>query len=212
MSVRIDGDLPAAARAFAELFPQAVASAKPLALNESARYAVKVGGDQIRKELNFPAGYLDESRLFIKSYAQAGQDLAVVAGRGRATSLRRFAVGDPTPESTRGADADGVTVAVKAGGATKLMKRAFVVRLKSGKSITEDNYNLGLAIRLRPGETLTGRKSGDATQLSPNVYLLYGPSVAQAFEFVSKDISPGVLEYLGAEFFRLFNVAMGAKA
>lgn len=208
MSARIEGDFPEKARGFAKLFPQAVTAAKPLALNDAARFGLKAGAAQITRELNFPAGYLNDTRLFVKKFAAAGVDEAVVAGRGRATSLARFAVGGPTPESTRGRDAGGVAVAVKAGAPARQMKRAFVLRLKSGKTLTEDNFNLGLAIRLRPGETVTNRKLSDATKIAPNVYLLYGPSVAQAFDKVAVDIAPLVLDFFGAEFFRQFNVQM----
>jgi hypothetical protein len=69
---------------------------------------------------------------------------------------------------------------------------------------------LGLAVRLKPGEVPNfKRKDGNPLEIFPNVYLLYGPSVAQAFDLVAKEIAPDVTSELAKEFQRQFFVQLG---
>ena len=74
------------------------------------------------------------------------------------------------------------------------MDQAFLVRLK--------NNNIGLAVRLKPGEVL--QNSEKAVRLDNNVYLLYGPSVDQVFRSVADDKTPKILSDVTAEFLRQF--------
>lgn len=78
------------------------------------------------------------------------------------------------------------------------MDRAFLVRLRGAP----DGFNTGLAVRLRPGESL--RASRAARRLDNNVYLLYGPSVDQIFRSVAVEQSEPVLLDLEIEFRRQF--------
>jgi len=76
------------------------------------------------------------------------------------------------------------------------LKRAFLINLRSG--------NVGLGIRLRPGETMENTVGAKLITTGPlaGVALLYGPSVDQVFRTVAVDISPDLLVYLQAEFLR----------
>ena len=74
------------------------------------------------------------------------------------------------------------------------MDQAFLVRLK--------NNNIGLAVRLKPGEVL--QNSEKAVRLDNNVYLLYGPSVDQVFRSVADDITPSIQQSVSRQFFRQF--------
>lgn len=68
--------------------------------------------------------------------------------------------------------------------------------------MTDTQHNMGLAIRLKPGESLRN-KTGKLTRLAPNVYLLYGPSVDQVFRTISSEMTDEVADYLQQEFSRL---------
>ena len=86
-------------------------------------------------EINFPSGYLNGDRLKVTQKARTGKLEAVITGRKRATSLARFVAGAAVVGSRRGA---GLSVRVKKGKTTYL-KSAWLVRLKSGASMSEDN-------------------------------------------------------------------------
>lgn len=194
------------------LYPRAVKTAARLAINDTARFARRIATDQMTKEVNFPKGYLSEpGRFEVASFAQGDSLEAIVRARGRATSLRRFAQGDPTPESTRGKGAGGVTVAVKPGSSIK-MPGAFIVRLKRGPGpIGSDSFNLGLAVRLKPGQVLKSKYKYNAVELGrkSGVYILYGPSVAQAFDIVRHEIISEVTSELDRQFRRQFLLQVG---
>lgn len=143
----------------------------------------------MRKEINFPQGYLEGERLRVTKKARRGSIEAVITGRDRATSLARFAAGQ-TPATTRG---KGVTLTVKPG-QKRHSKNLFMVNLRSG--------NVGVAVRLKPGESL--KRSDNAVQLANDVYLLYGPSVDQVFRGVADDNMPNLLNKLSAQFRRQF--------
>ena len=187
----------------AEYFERAPAAAHEAAFlavyTVSERDAITLGRDEMNSQVNFPAGYLNKDRLYVSKKANR-QDLeAVVTGRDRPTSLARF-VKNPVPGQR------GVSVEVHKG-RTKYMKKAFIVRLRSGRTMDGKTFNVGLAIRLAPGERLHNRREAgnvDYAMLAPNVYLLYGPSVDQVFQSVSQEIAPEVGNRLAAEFLRQF--------
>ncbi len=179
--------------------PDVTTQAAMLAINQTAqRSAVPLARKEITTQVNFPANYLTEDRLGVRTKATKSSLESVVGARQRATSLARFIQGAAVPGKRL---PNGVTVRVKPGSA-KTFKRGFLVRLRSGKSLTDDSFNVGLAIRLKPGETLHGSTS--AAKLENNVYLLYGPSVDQVFRTVADDITPQVLDDLATEFLRQF--------
>ena len=145
------------------------------AANDSAKRARTVFRRRIREEIAFPPGYLERDDRLRIDFATRAKLEARVYARGRATSLARFVRGRPV----RG---QPVQVQVKPG-STRTIGRGFVINLR--------NNNRGLAIRLRPGEEVRGRRvkrieSGRLRGLA----LLYGPSVYQA---LLSEMNQGIL-------------------
>lgn len=169
------------------------------AINKTAERSRTQADRAIRAQVKFPAQYLSPSqgRLTVSKRASARNDdlRATITGRQKATSLARFVVGATKP------NAEGVSVEVHPGKA-KFMKKAFLIRLPSFGGETQSN--LGIAVRLKPGESL--RKKAKKVKSEKNLYLLYGPSVDQVFRTVADDISPASAEFLEAEFQRLLKL------
>lgn len=182
--------------------PEITARALRLAINGTAKgKGIVAIRRQMLNEIAFPNGYLNADRLKVTSLATDTRLEATITGRKRATSLARFVTGSPVVNSRR---ADGVTVRVQKGRTTYL-KNAFLVRLNKGASLTEDNYNVGLAVRLQPGEQLTNKRTTHKSWLVPGkVALLYGPSVDQVFSGVIDDLQPKLADMLAGEFYRQF--------
>lgn len=158
------------------------------AINRAADRTRTSSAKEIREQLNFPARYLND-RLKVTRRA-GGQDLqAVISGTDRPTSLARFA-------SNRSQRPGKAGVRVQVGLAAKIMQRAFLMKLANG--------NLGLAIRLKEGETVTGKKK--LVKFAKGLYLLYGPSVDQAFSTVIPDQEEAAAEFLEREFLRLMDL------
>lgn len=168
------------------------------AINRTADRTRTDSAHRIREQVAFSASYLNPSggRLTVRKKAAKGDLEAVIRGRFAPTSLARFVRGG----ARRG---KGVTVVVKPGMAT-FMRRAFLIRLPQGNTLTETKSNLGLAIRLKKGETLRNKRI--ARRLSSGLYLLYGPSVDQVFRTVSEDVSPEAAANLEREFLRLLEL------
>lgn len=181
-----------------------------MSVNKGADMGRAEAARRIGRELNFPARYISGSggKLTVTSRATSANLEAVIGGRMTATSLARFAV-DRSPEAAK--KRGGVNVAVKTGSA-KFLPRAFLLRLKSGSRETDTLGNLGLAMRLRPGEQIDNKRI-KAKRVEGNLYLLYGPSVSQAFinaagTGVAHDITPDVLDIMETEFKRLLKVKL----
>jgi hypothetical protein len=180
-----------------ESFPEKARQAMSIALNEVARGpALKAARRNIMAQLNFPEGYLD-TRVEFKKPATPYNLEARIVGRDRPTSLARFVQpGTPTtPAGRAGSVARGVNVVVKRG-APRRIPQGFLVNLR--------NSNIGLAIRLKPGETVHGVQRFNPVRLFPNVYLLYGPSVDQVLSDVGDQISEEVTSDIAEEFNRQF--------
>ncbi|AZU99535.1 DUF2740 domain-containing protein [Salmonella phage TS13] len=153
-------------------------------------------------EIAFPTGYLNADRLKLTKRATTSNLEAVIVGRKRATSLARFVTGGAMVTNSK--RPGGVQVRVKKGKTTYL-KNAFLVRLNKGASLTEDQYNVGLAVRLSAGESLSNKRSQHKSWLVPGrVALLYGPSVDQVFAEVSGAVAPKIGDMVAAEFHRNF--------
>ena len=173
------------------------------AINRAADRARTQAARQIGREVAFPAGYLDPSagRLKVGRKATRTAMEASVLGRGRPTSLARFVAGSPTKA--------GVQVQVKPG-STKAIPRAFLIKLRAGTADIETKSNAGLAIRLKPGQRLTGAYAKPLNQ--SGLYLLYGPSVDQALlsahkeSGVAVDIAGFTADFLNDEFSRLMGL------
>lgn len=189
-------------KTFDEL-PERVRKSALIAVNTATRRAYAAAGRQITNELNFPARYVTGkgARMQITKFAQGGDLSATITARTRPTSLARFVNGSI---SVGGARKAGVQVQVKRG-AVQRLKGAWLIRLRSGTADLDTKNNLGLAIRTKNGRPPPGYKP---YKLAENVYLLYGPSVAQALysthnnKGVATDIIPETLRILEAEFWR----------
>lgn len=188
-------------REFDKLSPD-IKMAAQRAVNSTLGWTRTDASKRMREEINFPGSYVSSSqgRFAVTRFAKPGQLEGTITARGRATSLARFA-GSATVKGSR--KKGGVAVEVKPGKVT-FMKRAFLIPLKSGAGTTDSRGNLGLAIRLPPGRRLNKKISGK--QIFPGVYLLYGPSVYQAFLTLQKDIVPASADHLVDEFDRLREV------
>lgn len=174
------------------------------AINKVTRDTRAKAAGLIRKEINFPGSYVApaQRRLQVVSQASGAKLEAVIEAQGRATSLARFVNGG----AKKGMRSP--TVQVEPGRSIE-MKRAFLIPLRAGNALTDTQYNLGLAIRLRPGETLRGKHT--ARKIASNLYLLYGPSVYQALigndgSGIAEDLEPEIVDDLREEFFRLQRV------
>lgn len=183
--------LKEALRFFEEL-PDIAEQATVLALNQVAgRDGLALIRRDMRAEVDFPKGYLEQSdRLGVVRKARKGSLSAVIRGRDRATSLARFVAPGQRPETTRG---QALRVTIKPGSPVTL-KRAFLIKLRGG--------NMGLAVRLKPGETV--RNSDRATKLGDSLYLLYGPSVDQVFRGVANDDADDIAQLVENQFYRQF--------
>tara|TARA_R110002072_G_scaffold298960_2_gene473711 strand:+ start:475 stop:1071 length:597 start_codon:yes stop_codon:yes gene_type:complete len=177
-----------------ERAPEVTRQAAVLALNRGAKRARTEGSREIRKQVNLTRGYVDE-RLVVKQFASKSNLFAVISGRVQATSLRRFGA----KQSLRKGKSAGVIVGVKRGRRVK-MKRAFFIKLKGGGV---DSFNTGIAVRLRDGEAIEGKKK-PFDKSGSGLYLLYGPSVDQVWGSVKDDIFPSITEEMNAEFNRQF--------
>jgi hypothetical protein len=150
----------------------------------------------VADEVDFPAGYVDDKINFDQRATPTRLEASVV-GRQRPTSLARFATSGVV--GSKG----GITVRVKGG--SKFMKNAFLVRLKQGNAISDDGYNVGLAIRLKEGMTLNKKDASRMVRLDRDVVLLYGPSVDQILRNEAADAeAPEVVDAIATEFFRQF--------
>jgi hypothetical protein len=187
---------------YLETMPELTALAMRMSINEVAgRTGMSAIKKKMLNEVAFPSGYLNADRLKVTRKATNTKLEAVVTGRQRATSLARFVQGNPVVNSSR---PEGLTVRVQKGRTTYL-KHAWLVRLKKGASLTQDNYNIGLAVRLKPGEQLANKRSGHKAWLVPNkVALLYGPSVDQVFSGVIEEMGPEIADMVATAFHRHF--------
>lgn len=180
--------------------PAVTSMAARLAVNQVAdRQALPLIKQHMQAEVAFPKGYLNEDRIGVTQRATNASLEATITGRHRATSLARFAPGQ-TPQSTRN---NGVRVMVKPG-QSQYLKKSWLVKLPAGSG---DNLNMGLAVRLKPGEVFANKHTL-AGRLASNVFLLYGPSVDQVFRGVTDEASPEIGDMVGLEFLRQFTRLM----
>lgn len=189
--------------------PKIARDAARFAVNDAARFGARRASEEIRKQVRFTRAYLgdasnSDARLKITKVAKGDDMTAVISARQRPTSLARFAQGTPTFGRARG---KGPRVKVKPGAGYKTVKDGFFLRLRAGSS-NLDKFNVGLAVRLKPGESIRRRYKGNAGLKAfgkdKNLFLLYGPSVDQVFNTVRADISPSVGARAEQEFLRQF--------
>lgn len=173
--------------------PSKIVQAATRSINRTTEWSRAQASREMREQVNFPARYLSGSdgRLAITRRAGRNDLSAIIRGRQEPTSLARFSK-DKNPKAAR--KKGGVNVMV-APGESKFMKRAFLLNL---------NGNLGLAIRLKPGESL--RNKSLSVRSWRGIYILYGPSVDQVFRGVATDMSDDIADRLEAEFNRLLEI------
>lgn len=170
-------------------FGDAVPECARMALNQTAeRGAIPLARDEMTSQVAFPQGYLKGDRLSVTKKATNANLEAVISGRDRPTSLARFVVGATLPARRP----KGVTVVVSPG-ESRVMKKAFTVRLNNG--------NIGLVLRTKEGEGVRNKKD-QARPFGKDLYLLYGPSVNQVFTNVAEKVLNQVGDYFVDEFLR----------
>lgn len=179
-----------------EGLPERINRAARMAINRVLDTTRAESARKIRQQVNLPARYLQgsASRLTIAKKARTSDLEGIIRGRERPTSLARFVSGSTRPGKA------GVRVEVKPGASSEL-KNAFLIRLPQGNTLTDTQYNLGLAIRLRDGERIRNKKH--MVRLSRGLVLLYGPSVNQVFRDVAEQEAEPAAEKLEREFLRL---------
>jgi hypothetical protein len=199
MNVTVIADALSEIGSYLDRCPEAATTAARIAINDTiagrGRTLIK---QEMLRQVEFPPNYIDTKRLYVKRKAYNHLLEAVLAARQRPTSLARFATRQ-TPDGAR--KAGSVRVTVKPGHARD-MKGAFLIRLKRGAELTDDNYNLGLAIRLKPGEQI--RNKNTPFNADSNLHILYGPSVDQVMNDAVDNVVPDVLKEVDTEFFRQF--------
>lgn len=189
------GDLSA----FFKRLPEIADQAARMAVNDAARLARREGAKHILDEVNYPKSYLngENGRLSISKYATNDDLVAEISGRDRPTSLARFAM-----QAVKFGRQKGIRVQVARQGGGQTLQRAFFMKLRRGTQLDGDSFNVGLAVRLKKGETM--RNTTRAMALRNNVWLLYGPSVDQVFAGVAEDIVDEVSDSLESQFIRQF--------
>lgn len=169
-----------------------------MAINDTAAFARRVGAKGIADRVNFTQQYLTggaNPRLLVSRRATNASLEAVVTGRDRPTSLARFAKRAPT----FGRQKDSPPVQVATHGQSAPVKGSFFVKLRAG-SADSGGFNVGLAVRLKPGERIPGKRQMASTKTG--FYLLYGPSVGQLYATVAEVTEPEVSNHLVDEFIR----------
>lgn len=178
-----------------------IATAARRAVNATLRKTRTEAKREIMRQINFRARYLDDktqNRLRVE-LARGNALEGRITARTRATSLATFAKGTPgnprfTLEVKKG---QRITYKPKDGKNPRL----FLMQFKNGTQ--------GLAIRLRPGETIEGKKATVARGSTKGLTFLFGPSVNQVFRTVADDLIPGAEDYLESEFLRLMDLRNG---
>lgn len=186
------------------LSPEKINDAAAKAINKAADRARTASAKKIREQVRFPASYLNPSRLGVKRRASVSSLTALIEGRDTATSLARFLRGTPvvrTREQQQSRRLKGEVVQVAKGGRGVRIKRAFVIKLRSG--------NMGLAVRTAGGSPAGAYKP---KEIGKNLWLLYGPSVNQVLYSVKneggvfQEIETDTADFLTNEFYRLLGV------
>jgi hypothetical protein len=184
-------------------FPEIVPRAASLSLNQTAeRKGLKLSREKMVEQVAFPSGYLFPPRFLVSKKASPGNLLAVIRGAFTPTPLARFSGSQRARFQTarkhnRRVNRPTIRVQIKPGRIVEL-PRAFLLTLRNG--------NVGLGIRLKPGETLQHTIGAKLITSGPlaGVALLYGPSVDQVFRSVAVEIMPELLNELELEFLRQF--------
>lgn len=182
-------------------------TAARIAINEGARFAVRRGTKDISSQINLPQRYISggpDPRLSVRQFASNADLEAIVRGIDRPTSLAQFS------KSARkfGRQRLSPTVKVERGGAGSRIRGSFFTRLRRGTEMDGENSNVGLAVRLKPGERIPGKRIM-ARPSKSGFYLLYGPSVGQAFRSAAERTAVETAQRISNAFARA--MALGLK-
>ena len=179
-------------------YPETADKTAAIAINQvMSRSGMQMIKGSIEEQIAFPKGYLSGDRLKIEKYAKPGNLEGVIRARERPTSLARFASGQPINRA-------GITVRV--GKNSQALKGAWLVKLRKGRILTEDQFNVGLAVRVKPGDPILNKKTPHQHWLvKDRVALLYGPSVAQVFRNVADELALPIADLVDKEFWRQLN-------
>jgi len=191
MSVTVTG-LDDAKRQLAELTDSSRA-ALCRAINAVANDTRDLAVQEIIKQVALTASYV-KGRLIITQRAKVDDPTAVISGRVRSTQLRRYQgkqlyTRAKLPGKRRLA---GTSVKVKAGGGTKVLKHAWIMKLKYGEVDARMGLTQGIVQRTGPDRN--------------DYRVLYGPSVDQVWNDVREDVKPLISDKLAEEFLRQLGV------
>ncbi len=164
------------------------------AVNLTAKQALRLAKRRILEEIAFPPGYLN-ARLKVVGTATPNNLQTAIRARTRPTSLARFV------KNRNARPGRPVRVEVKPGQVRTI--NAFLIRL--------NNNNLGLAIRLKPGQTIRNKRVQGPQASLRGLTLLYGPSVQQAFlradgGGIAAEETDAILRQLEIEYLRQLGV------
>lgn len=156
-----------------------VVEAARMAVNDTARWALKEFRLDMYGRVNFPAGYLEkEDRLKVSRFASNTSLEAAIFSRSEPTSLARFALDAGSK--------DGIMVSVKKGNRPKRIVKGFLFGLKKGQ-VSKSNTGLVIRSEGKPNGTYKPKEVGPKF---PNLWLVYGPSVYQVFRQSMSDYEP----------------------
>lgn len=180
----------------AEATPKKVLLIAQQTLNAGAKRGKTRLVQLVRSSLNLPAAYVRE-RADVK-IASSGRLVASLVARKRDVQLLRYAAkpvfAGRNKNGTR--KRAGLTVKVKAGGATERLPGAFFVTLKGG--------NDGIAIREpRRGKYVTGNQRFE---------VLYGPSINQSLKLFRPTIVGELQQFVEGEIKRRIALLSSGKA
>lgn len=166
-------------------FPEVAAKAQTLAANDTIRWAKTRSTEAIQGELNVPKAALAGKRFDITQYATPNRPEAVLSAEFSPLNLARFSTVKP---------GQGVKprIQVTPGGAVPDLSHSFYIPGPSG--------GFGLAVRTK-GAMTNSRK---ARQIGKNLYILFGPSVDQAFRTSMPTLVPQVMDQFESNFYRQF--------
>lgn len=206
MTVRIQTRGIEALQQYLTVLPEKTREAARIAINDVARQeGRKLIVQKMESEIAFPSGYVDNTRLRLKTLATNTRLEATIEARQRPTSLARFSTGGAVRARNQ-----NVAIQVSRAKSRVAAPRAFLIPLRSGRSLTLDNYNVGLAVRVEKGDALSRSRSAKPMKTFPNVYLLYGPSVDQVFQQVIDDLASPIGDMVAREFYRQFDRLTGS--
>lgn len=188
--------------------PKAIVKAARIAVNRAATRGRTLMADEVLSQVNLPPSYVApaKGRLFVRKPATNGDLEAIIEARARPTSLTRFL----TKSYPVGFQPNGVRIKIQ--GATRTIggprsgTKAFLFRLNSGAGLTDNKFNLGLAVRTDNG--LPPSRAWKPAPLGDNLWLLYGPSVsqillhAQGDRGAAVDLTPDIADLMNKEFIR----------